>query len=169
MNTPTDVPDNVVEYIADVLAGMTGRVDRAQRERAAVDDLPVGDPTGGVTDVVAGRNDVLRPCRPGQFEATGHIVVVQMGFEHVRDTNSELADASDYPVDVTLRIDDDRGSAIEHHIASVAQARGFDDLYAHTLTLIPQGTPLIMLNLAPHPAPRPVCRGRRLRLPAHRR
>ncbi len=97
MNTPTDVARRIFEGVADVFAGVPGRVDGAQCEGAAVDDLAVGDPAGGVTDVVTGRDDVLRPCCPGQLEAAGHIVVVQMGFEYVRDTSPEIADAFESP------------------------------------------------------------------------
>ncbi len=96
------------------------------QHRTDLDEIPV---TGGhpVEGHLIGPVDVIgRPGRPRQRQPAGHVVVVQMGLEDVRDPHSPGRGQVQHPVDVALRVDDQGDLAVVREIATVTKSGRVD-------------------------------------------
>ncbi len=86
---------------------------------ASGEDVPVGAvlyDADGTELAVAGN----------EREATGDVVVVDVGLGDVGDAHPELVDQGEDPVDVALRVDDEGDLAVVGEVAAVAEAGGGD-------------------------------------------
>ncbi len=112
-----------------------GGVHHLHVDRPGLDEVAVDHSAALVSEIVAGGNDVLGIDGAGEFEATGDVVVVDVGLEHVGDPHavfgSELQDA----VDVALRVDHHAHVTGADQIAAIAQTGGFDDRHVHGVLL----------------------------------
>jgi hypothetical protein len=83
-----------------------------------------------VLDGVVGVDAVLRTDLLGEPEAAGHVVVVDVRLEHVRDAQATRLGDGQHPVDVALRVDDHGDGAVVGDVGAVAERRGVqgDDL-----------------------------------------
>ena len=101
----------------------------------------------GVSRVdVVSRSGGLRQCQP-----SGHVVVVNVRFEHVGDTHAPLLGEREESVDVALRVHHERHVAIGDEVAAVAQCGRVecDDVYhlvSPRLTIVGSG---VVLSQAP--------------------
>jgi len=91
------------------------------QHRADLDDVAIfhrhaveGHRIGGV-DVVG------RPGGPGQRQPAGHVVVVQMGLEHVGDPHTLGRGQVQHPVNIPLRIHHHGNVAVVREVAPVTQ------------------------------------------------
>ena len=91
------------------------------RHHVAVDDRgPVERHRVGCVHVIG------RAGGAGQGQAAGDVVVVDVGLEHVGHRDPAVGGQGEYPVDVALRVDHERGRAVGDQIAPVAQRRRLD-------------------------------------------
>ena len=117
----------VAQHVADVVVGVARGVQDLEVNRPGVDDVAVGDRASVVVDVIACRHCVVGADGAGQFEPSGDVVVVQVGFQHVGDADLALLREVEYAVDVALRIDHDRDAVVGDQVAAVTESGGFDD------------------------------------------
>ena len=91
------------EYqIADMLGGMAGRVKRPDAEAClTLEVLLVKSGYEGESHSRTGRENQVRPGPAGQITAPTHIVVVNVGLQHVGD--GQPGCCTEEPVDVALR------------------------------------------------------------------
>src|SRR5262245_30649946 len=75
----------VTQHITCVMVGVPGRVHNGELDRSGVNKIAVGDSVASIAQVVAQGNDVLGTGGVGQFQSACHIVVVDVGLEHVGD------------------------------------------------------------------------------------
>jgi hypothetical protein len=104
-------------------------------DRSGVDDVAVVDRAPTVVDVITGGYRVVGADGAGEFESSGHVVVVQVGFQHVSDADLVLVGEGEHAVDVALRIDDHGDAVVGDQIAAVTESGGFDDRDVHVLLL----------------------------------
>ena len=96
------------------------------QHRADLDDVAIfhRNPVEGHR---VGRVDVVgRPGGPGQRQPAGHVVVVQMGLEHVGDPHSAGRGQVQHTVDVPLRIHHHGDVPVMREVAPVAQRGRID-------------------------------------------
>jgi len=85
------------------------------------DHVPIGD-AGPVEGHLVGGVDVVgRPGGPGQRQPAGHVVVVQMGLEHVGDPHTLGRGQVQHPVNIPLRIHHHGNVAVVREVAPVTQ------------------------------------------------
>jgi hypothetical protein len=114
-----------------MLGGMAGRVKRPDAEVClTLEILLVKSGYEGESDSRAGRENQVRPGLAGQVTAPTHIVVVNVGLEHVGDRQPGYC--TEEPVDVALRIDHDCRLLVSEDICCVSQTGSADrfDLHA---------------------------------------
>jgi len=98
---------------------------------ADLDDLAVTDRCAVEGDLVVGVDQVRRSRGPCQRDATGDVVVVDVGLEDMSQPNAVVPDDLQDAVDVALRVDDERHLAVVDEIAAVAERRCFDRADRH--------------------------------------
>ena len=89
-----------------------------------LDGLAVRDRGALEGDLVGGIDEVRRTGAPGQGEAAGDVVVVDVGLEDVGQPDLVLGQQVEDPVDVALRVDHERDLAVVDEVAAVTQASG---------------------------------------------
>jgi hypothetical protein len=77
-------------------------------------------------DGVVGVDVVGRAGRRGEGVPAGDVVVVDVGLEDVGDPDALGGGEGEDPVDVSLRVDDERDPAVVDQVAAVTQGRGVD-------------------------------------------
>ncbi|BCW49484.1 hypothetical protein StoSoilB13_18260 [Arthrobacter sp. StoSoilB13] len=82
--------------------------------------------------MVGGVDEVLGAMFFSQNQAAGDVVVVQMGFGHMRDPDASGTRGFFNAVGVPLRVNDQSNFAVMHQVTPVPQCRGFDDYDVHT-------------------------------------
>ena len=105
------------------------RVDRSHRERPCVDVLHVERRRVAIRRGGGGRENQLRARLGGHVNAAGHVVVVQMGFDHHPDRG--LGRRGHETFDVSLGIDDHRDPLVAEDVRGVAQTGCADALNVH--------------------------------------
>jgi hypothetical protein len=75
---------------------------------------------------VVGVDVVRRAGSPCQGEVAGDVVVVQVRLEDVCDGDAFGDGEVEDPVDVALRVDDERGGAVVDEVAAIAERRGVE-------------------------------------------
>ena len=114
------------QHVGKMAGGVPWRVHGGDGEAAGAEPGAVADTRPAERDVLGGRHDVGRPGRPGQRQAAGHVVVVDVGLQHVRDAHAMLGCDRQDPVDVPLGVDDDRCLAVVREVAAISQPGGLD-------------------------------------------
>ncbi len=74
--------------------------------------------------VVPGGHHVGGVSRLRQRQAAAHVVVVDVGLEHVGDPHPDRASRVDEPADVALRVDHDGHVAVVDEVAAIPQTSG---------------------------------------------
>ncbi len=98
----------------------------AYPHRPGLDHVPVADRCSAQRHVV-GTVDVVRGTGlPGQGQAAGDVIVVDVRLEHVGHRHAAVGGHHQDPVDVTLRIHHERGRAVGHQVTAVTQRRRVD-------------------------------------------
>ena len=110
---------------------MSRRSHRSDRQGTDVDDLTVRDRLTLEGDRVGGVDQVFRSVSASELEASGDVVVVQVGLGDVRDVDAGFAGCVFHPVGIPLRVNDQCHGAVMHEVASVTQFRGFDNDNVH--------------------------------------
>jgi hypothetical protein len=124
----------VGEDVAQVGEGVTGRGQRghphprADRDRVAVPDRR---PLEG--DAVVRVHVVRRSGGPGEGQASGQVVVVDVGLEDVGHRDPVALEQREHPVDVALRIDDERELAVVDDVAPIAERGSLDRQHLDTV------------------------------------
>ena len=121
----------VRDHVADVVVRVSGSVQHAEPHRAGLEVVPVGGRHPVVGDGVTGRDDVVGAHADGELEATGQVVVVQVGLQDQRDADGPLLGQGQHAVDVALGVDHDADPAVADQVAAVAEAGGLDDVDLH--------------------------------------
>ena len=119
--------------------------------RADVDDLAVGDRYPLVGHRVRRVHMVGGTRGPGQRQAAGHVVVVDVGLEDVGDPHPTGRGQGQHAVDVPLRVDDERDFTVVRDIAAITE-RGRvdgDDFHPGTRSAAHPGTSLARDFLIP--------------------
>nr|WP_242473343.1 hypothetical protein [Blastococcus sp. TML/M2B] len=129
----------VGERVADVVVGVPRRVQHPQSHRAGLEHVAVGGRHALVRHVVPGGDDVPRADRPGELEAAGQVVVVQVGLQDQRDAHAALPGRRQHAVDVALGVDHDADPTVADQVAAVAEAGGLDDVDLHDGSLYGTG------------------------------
>ena len=96
--------------VGDVLGRVPRRVEHLEAQPADGDRLAVAHRPVLVAELGARADDVLGAGRRGELPPARHVVVVEMGLDHVADPQAALAGRVDVDVDVAARVDD-RGQA----------------------------------------------------------
>ena len=102
----------VGDRVADVLGGVAGRVEGREPDRSEVERVAVTSRLVGVAELGAGPDDMACTGQRGELVATRHVVVVEVGLEHVADPQARLASRLEVDVDVASRIDDGRHAGL---------------------------------------------------------
>jgi hypothetical protein len=111
-----------LEHVRQVSEGVTRGVQHPDpHPRTCLQHVPVPRPDALVADLIVGGDHVRRTGLSGKEVATGDVVIVDMGLDHVGDPQSVFGDDGQYPVDVALRVDDHGVVPIVGDIAAVAQ------------------------------------------------
>jgi hypothetical protein len=108
----------------DVVRGVARGVDDVDGQLADGEGVTVTHRQRLVGHLHIARNDVGGAVPPGQFQAAGDVVVVDVGLSHVRQRQAVLGEQFVDPVEVPLRIDDEGGRAVMGDIAAVTQSAG---------------------------------------------
>ena len=122
--------DRVVPVLAQHEGQVARRVPRrvhdrhGQRPRSDLVMVPDGQALEA--DLLGCRDDVLGADLAGQREAAGHVVVVDVGFEHVRDLHVPGLRGGQDPVDVTLRVHDHSLRSVVDQVAAITEGRRLD-------------------------------------------
>lgn len=103
---------------------MAGGVQHAHAHSAGLDDVTVANTDAVERDRVVGIEQILRTGRAGQLVAAGHVVVVDVRLEHVRDPHIRLLGQLPDPVVIALRVHDQGDLAVVGKVAAVAQPWG---------------------------------------------
>lgn len=118
------VAGRVGECVGQVGEGVSRCGDRGDSHPwTDLDDLSVPDRRALEGHAVLGVDQVVRTGTPGQCQAPGDIVVVDVGLEHMGQSQAVPFEQRDHPVDVALGVHDEGLFAVVHEIAAVAQCR----------------------------------------------
>jgi hypothetical protein len=116
----------VFQGIRQVRERVAGGGERPQPQLAGLDHVAVSD-RGPPERHLIGRVHVIGGAGgAGQRVAAGDIVIVQVGLENVRDLRAALGGKPEHPVEVPLRVDDQRCLAVRHQVAAVSQGLRLD-------------------------------------------
>ena len=120
---------------------MPGRVEGLDPERAEIERLAVPDRAVLVTKLRANPDDVARTGRGHQLAPARHVVVVEMGLDHVADPPAVRARGVEVDVNVPTRIDDrgDAGRFVGDQRAEVAKPLDDELLETHVRSLLGRG------------------------------
>ena len=90
-----------------------------------------------VADRLPRRDDQRRPGDPAELRAAGHVVVVDVGLEHVAQARATVGEHGEHTIDVALRVDYHGVGAGEDRVAPVAELWRLDrrDLRGHPRTI----------------------------------
>ena len=83
--------------------------------------IPVRDPHPAERHLVSSVHEVGRAGLARERESPGDVIVVDMGFEHVRHRNPAPGGHLKHPVNVTLRVHHYRSGAIGGQVGPVTQ------------------------------------------------
>jgi hypothetical protein len=114
------------QRVRQVGEGVPGRAHHLHPHAADVDHVTVSDRRALELDAVLGADQVLRADRRGERETAGHVVVVQVSFEHVRDRNIPLRGRGGDPVEIALGIHHQRDFPVRGEVAAVAERGRID-------------------------------------------
>ena len=91
-----------------------------------LDDLSVRDRGAVEGHLVLAVDEVVGTGALREGEATGDVVVVDVGLEDVGEAYAVLVEQGQDPVDVALRVDHDGDLAVVHEVGAVAERRRLD-------------------------------------------
>ena len=94
----------------------------------AADADGVAVPDGGAVegDLVVGVDEVRGTRAQRQGETAGDVVVVEVRLQDVGQPDAVTLEDLEHPVDVALRVDDERDLAVVHDVRAVAERRSVD-------------------------------------------
>ena len=117
--------------VGKMVGGVTRSVQRTDHQRADGKLVTVTSTEMFIGDIVGAGQHIGRSGPPGQLQAAAHIVVVQMGLEHVAEVQAPLGQHCLDPIDVALGIDSCGREAVYEQVAAITQRRrvNSDDLH----------------------------------------
>ena len=90
------------------------------------DHIAVADRDPAESHVVGPVHVIPGTGLAGQRQAAGHVVIVNVGLEHMGDLGPPAGRCRQHPVNVPLRIHHQRGSPVGRQVTAVPQRRGVD-------------------------------------------
>ena len=111
----------VPHHVRQVRVRVPRRRNHAHGEPAHLQHVPVGDRRTVEGNVVCGVDQVLGPELPGEDQASGDVVIVEVGFGHMRDTDTRCARGFLHAVGVALGVD---GNHDDLHLFRVVLQQG---------------------------------------------
>lgn len=112
--------------VGEVVVGVAGGGEDGDGEAAELQDVAVPDALPLELHRLVGGDEVGHPQRAGEVEATGDVVVVDVGLEDVGQSDPVGIEDLQHPVDVALRVDDQGGAAVADDVAAVPQRGRLD-------------------------------------------
>ena len=114
----------VGDRVADVLGRVPGRVEGREPDGPDIEGVAVARRAVWMAELGAGPDDVGRAGQRRELASAGHVVVVEVGLEHVADAQVRGAGRVKVDIDVAARIDDGghAGVLVRDERAEVAES-----------------------------------------------